>query len=247
MFEGEILLVASSKRQENLREDIHYLHRMIPELQAVARKQVHLQPASHGMAFGDQVPSPINFQATMLLDRLQVLATLLAMNAGLLFHTHMRIERLFDALDSPDICSKLERNRHVDDYRRLLDEARREVAAMLVPQDNLRFTGVCPSCGHGIWSDAERMPDGVSTCRTCGASVDLKQVWQAHVLKLITSNSMDTASGLARFLRANGYEVSRNLITQWGIRGRIDVHHDEMGNKVYRLSQVLLILLRERN
>lgn len=223
---------------------IHLLVSRIPDVEEQAARRSRFYT---GDGHGSQVsaPTPVNLTALDLLNQLCELALLLHRSIGSHPPTGLHALDLYRSLDDPQQTDRLDNRGDADHVARVLASALRHVQYVTEPNDRMRWVGVCPACGYGIWvSHYADIAHDVVRCDMCATPCALASVFAAHRLMLLMSDATDTAAGLARLLRSCGYEeAKRNTITQWARRGRLrPVGVDDDGVPVYRLADTLRLL-----
>lgn len=189
-------------------------HVQLPTLRSIMLRQAHIGPTGHTPNKGN-APLPIDTRAQDLIAESEAW---LAEQAGKIRpqYADCRWRKAWCAIIS---------NRHTiltmstaaDDYAALEHIIRRNEQA-LTPEDELIILGTCPKCDSMLTGTPEAESVTCQGCHMEWAVPAIKaardeRLWQV----LITGTPSDAAKELKRY----GLTVSRNLISQWLKRGKL--------------------------
>lgn len=189
-------------------------HVQLPALSSIMLKQAHIGSTGHTPSRGN-APMPIDTHAQDLIADSEAW---LAEQAG-------KIRAAYAAYDWRKAWYAIISNRHTtlnmptaaDDYAALEHISRRNEQA-LTPEDELIILGTCPKCDSMLTGTPEAESVTCQGCHMEWAVPAIKaardeRLWQV----LITGTPSDAAKELKRY----GLTVSRNLISQWLKRGKL--------------------------
>ncbi|MEE0654132.1 MAG: hypothetical protein UCI02_03365 [Bifidobacterium criceti] len=224
---------------DRFKTDLHELREETITLTALADRRIHVdRPTSRtGLSVA---PTPISLPAHDLLDHLDATVRYIAIGAGLRFGRDTDLHALLKGLDRHEPCATLAARADAWACLRLIGETIWQVRQMTDPEPSHRYVGICVRCGAPAWAPETQPADSDYRCRACGHLSRLADIIEAHQLRLLTSDVVDTTKGLRRLLTTCGVHVKAGTIRQWAHRGKLKpAGRDDTGTPVYRLADVL--------
>lgn len=189
-------------------------HVQLPALRSIMLRQAHIGPTGHTPNKGN-APLPIDVHAQDLIAESEAW---LAEQAGKIRpqYADYRWRKAWCAIIS-NRHTVLNMSTAADDYTNLQHIVRRNEQA-LTPEEELIILGTCPKCDSMLTGTPEAESVTCPGCHREWAAPSIKaardeRLWQV----LITGTPSDAAKELKRY----GLTVSRNLISQWLKRGKL--------------------------
>lgn len=189
-------------------------HVQLPALRSIMLRQAHIGPTGHTPSKGN-APLPIDVHAQDLIAESEAW---LAEQAG-------KIRLQYGNLPWSKAWQRIIANKHTiltmstaaDDYIALEHITRRNEQA-LTPEDELIILGTCPKCDSMLTGTPES--ESV-TCQGCHREWAAPAIKAARDERLWQMQITGTPSDAAKELKRYGLTISRNLISQWLKRGKL--------------------------
>lgn len=151
----------------------------LPALREIAAKRARVTSRQTGHGSRTVAPIPLNLGAWSLLQDIltlvehmsRVLGLPMRMDAeGQLKGIIPRADRLLERADAPAIME-------------LTSQAATRLGQQLTPPPERKMIGRCPTCTTDLWCDERDLASGWTVCARCGATLRVRDVQQASVLR----------------------------------------------------------------
>ena len=219
----------------HLDQDLRTLRIYLPDLRLLAAKKASVTAHSSHAGLRTTAPIPLNEGAWNLLEDIEHFAWSLGRavgvrqrhvpTEGLLTAATNRVDRLLARPDAPII-------------KRMAATLVQRMGRQFEPPEDHTLIGYCQQCGSELWCVDEDIAGGWTVCPSCHATLKVRDIQQARILRLAASGAQGTAASLCSLLQACGVKVKRNTVTQWRKRGIIHPVAQEDGKPVYLLWDV---------
>lgn len=222
---------------KTMRAHVHNIRLLYQPLVLLSERKVRVD---NGAGRSSEEPLPVNVSALQLVCQVDEIAVMLARAAGWDNpHDLGTIGRLI-WLDDDGLCATLAQRDDADHIEPLLASLHRRMEWMLYGNSTRKYIGVCPHCRWGVWLLESDDLSGTRHCERCDGEFDVRQVCQAHRLRLLMTDYADTLHELAILLRSCGYRVKMNTLKSWVRRGRLQsIGTNDDGIRVYRVADVI--------
>lgn len=220
---------------QRFKAELRYLMIGLPDLQAIAQKKSRVMSKQSGGGTKTIAPIPLNIGAWQLLEDIRKYAVSLMQALRLpylKFGTTMMLKGAL--LQTPRLASRADIGQIMD----LAHQAVHKMQRQFTPPAEKTMIGACPECGSDVWCDETDIESGWTVCR-CAATLKVRDVQQAMVLRLASCGARGTAAELCQFLKPCGVTIRRKTISEWKRRGIINpVTIDRQGSPVYLMWDV---------
>jgi cytochrome c553 len=220
---------------EALDRDLRTLRARLPDLRQIAAKKASVMARRSRGGQRTVAPIPLNEGAWQLVQDIERFAWSVGRAVGVR-QAHVPAEGLLAAAIG-----------HVDRLLARPDAGLvQRVAATLVERLDRQFTppedrtliGYCTGCGAELWADDDDIASGWAVCSSCHATLKVRDIQQARILRLAASGAQGTAASLAKLLKSCGVQVRRQTIAQWKLRGIVKPVGEQDGKPVYLLWDI---------
>lgn len=218
----------------SFRHDLASIRSGLPALREIAAKRAHVTSRQTGHGSRTVAPIPLNLGAWSLLQDIltlvehmsRVLGLPSRMDAegqlkGIIPHANKLLER-------PDAPAIME----------LTSQAATRLDQQLTPPPERKMIGRCPTCTTDIWCDERDLASGWTVCARCGATLRVRDVQQASVLRVATKGAQGTAADISQLLKPWGIDVKRKTINEWRRRNIVLPVAVQDGKPVYLVWDV---------
>ncbi len=227
--------VSQDPKRERFGRDLRLLRERLPDLRQIAARKASVMAKRSQSGQRTVAPVPLNEGAWNLMEDIERYARSLGRAVGVR-QRHVPAEGL--------LAAAIERQDQL--LARPDATIIKRVAAVLVTRMDRQFTppedrtliGYCDRCGAELWCVDEDIAGGWTVCPSCHATLKVRDIQQARILRLAASGAQGTAASLCSLLQACGVKVKRNTVTQWRKRGIIHPVAQEDGKPVYLLWDV---------
>ncbi|MEE8738301.1 MAG: hypothetical protein SOI66_05255 [Bifidobacterium sp.] len=216
----------------------------LPELRLIAARKASVTARQHGGGNRSVAPIPLNMTAYQLQTDIITFAGMLGQALTLRYNRHMPAESLLTAASkrAPALLQRRDAAHIVSAAKRY----RHRLDMQLIPPEDRRMIGVCPSCDRDLWCTDTDIAGQWIVCK-CGQTLRVRDVQEQHLLTCALANganSQGTAAGISKLLKVNGIDVRRQAIALWKHRGLLHEIGEQDGRPVFRVWDVWKCMTR---
>lgn len=217
----------------------------LPELRLIAARKASVTARQHGGGNRSVAPIPLNMTAYQLQTDIITFAGMLGQALTLRYNRHMPAESLLTAASkrAPALLQRRDAAHIVSAAKRY----RHRLDMQLIPPEDRRMIGVCPSCDRDLWCTDTDIAGQWIVCK-CGQTLKVRDIQEQHLLTCALAenpNAQGTAAAISNLLKANGIIVRRQTIAQWKKRGLLTAVAYASSKPVFRVWDVWKCMTRD--
>ena len=216
----------------SFRHDLASIRSGLPALREIAAKRARVTSRQTGPGSRPVAPIPLNLGAWSLLQDILTLVEHMSRVLGL----PMRMDAEGQLKGIIPHADKLLSRSGAPAIVELPSQAARRLERQLTPPPERKMIGRCPTCTTDLWCDEDDLASGWTVCARCGATLRVRDVQQASVLRVATKGAQGT--DISQLLKPWGIDVKRKTINEWRRRNIILPVATQDGKPVYLVWDV---------
>ena len=234
--------VSQDPDDEQFARDLRTLRTRLPDLRQLAAKKASVMARQSRGGQYTVAPIPLNEGAWTLLEDIKRYARSLGRAVGVR-QRHVPTEGLLVA--AIDHRERLLARTDADSIKRVDRTAVQRMDRQFEPPEDRTLIGYCDRCGAEQWCVQDDLESGWTVCPSCHATLKVRDIQQARILRLAASGAQGTAASLASLFSSCGIPVRRQTIAQWKFRGIVDPISLQGGKPAYMLWDIWQALNRD--